>query len=542
MKWMASSIRNKILVLLLLATLLIVAIVGYIGNYLSAQIQLQNQHEKDVASLLHEQAQLMFHFKTQIQEWKNVLLRGHNAEKLDKYWSQFEAEEDKVQQLLERMEKASIFPAELLPLLQQFKAEHQKMSKGYQKGHKAYIDGGKDHKVGDSAVQGVDRQADKLLIELNTKMTEWAKQQTSDTEQHVLQDIRWAMTAVLIVIVIVGLILLRQINRQLVQPTNILEQHFHRISEGALSESIAVKRDDEIGQLANSASRLQTFLRDMLGSIGLVSSDLNTISNDLNKVSEDIVDVTATQHSRTDAVSTAMHEMTATAQDVSQHANNAAAAAEQADQSTNEGLQVMQEAVSKIKLLAKEMASMGSIIDELQENTANIGTVVTVINGIAEQTNLLALNAAIEAARAGEQGRGFAVVADEVRTLAQRTQDSTTEIQTIIENVQAGAKKAVGAMESSSAHTDESVIQVEQAGNSLQAISNAVANIREMNLQIATAAEEQTAVADDISRNIVDIASIADHTNGQSRHLSELGQQMVGLSDQLSQLVAKFKL
>ncbi|WP_373351071.1 methyl-accepting chemotaxis protein [Pseudomonas chlororaphis] len=245
------------------------------------------------------------------------------------------------------------------------------------------------------------------------------------------------------------------------------------------------------------------------------------------------------QFNRTDQVATAMNEMSATAQEVARHAADAARAADDADQSAQQGEQVMQGTIHTITLMRGEIANTAEVIRRLEADSERIGKVLEVIRGIAEQTNLLALNAAIEAARAGEAGRGFAVVADEVRSLAQRTAASIIEINQIIQSVQTGALDAAHAIESGQARSDASVEQVTQAGAMLERITEAVEAIRDMNRQIATAAEEQTSVAEDISRNLTEITSIASTNLDNVQRTERASQNLHELSGQLNEVTAR---
>ncbi|WP_425299793.1 methyl-accepting chemotaxis protein [Pseudomonas asplenii] len=231
--------------------------------------------------------------------------------------------------------------------------------------------------------------------------------------------------------------------------------------------------------------------------------------------------------------------MSATAQEVARHAAAAAGAADEADRSAQQGELVMRSTIQTITRMRTEISTTATVIRQLESDSGRIGKVLEVIRGIAEQTNLLALNAAIEAARAGEAGRGFAVVADEVRSLAQRTAASILEINQIIQSVQTGAVDAAQAIEGGQARSDESVEQVTEAGAMLERITAAVEAIRDMNRQIATAAEEQTSVAEDISRNLTEITAIASTNLDNVKRTEAASTNLHGLSGQLNEVTAR---
>ena len=244
------------------------------------------------------------------------------------------------------------------------------------------------------------------------------------------------------------------------------------------------------------------------------------------------------QLAETELVATAVHEMTATAQDVARNATQAAEAASHADQSAHQGRQVVQQTSAAIAALASEIGRAAGVVQSLAKDSENIDAILVAIRGIAEQTNLLALNAAIEAARAGEQGRGFAVVADEVRNLAQKPQQATEEIQSMIRQLQQGTREGVKVMEQSQAKTDDSEAQADQAAHSLEAITQAVSVINDMNTQIASAAEEQSAVAEDINHNVSNIGQVANEVAGGA---DEASAALPRLAEQQRRLINQFK-
>ena len=264
-------------------------------------------------------------------------------------------------------------------------------------------------------------------------------------------------------------------------------------------------------------------------------------ANELSATSEETNEQVRRQKAETDQVATAMNEMTATVQEVARNAADAAAAAQTSDQDAAAGRDVVQKTVATINNLSSQVDSAADVVGRLSQDAEEISKVLDVIGGIADQTNLLALNAAIEAARAGEQGRGFAVVADEVRTLASRTQDSTHEIQQMIERVQGGTREAVQAMEDGRGRVHESVEQVNLAGESLNAIKQSISHISDMNTQIASAAEEQSTVAEEINRNIVNITGVLEETSSGSDQIRHAAEELSKLASEQQLRVGHFK-
>ncbi len=312
--------------------------------------------------------------------------------------------------------------------------------------------------------------------------------------------------------------------------------------EGDLSLRLEVEGKDEIGALASSLNQFLDKLHNLISKLANTSSQVSESANELSNLNTLAQNKIVTQHSSIDMVATAMNEMSATVQDVAKSASVAASAAQKADKDAQQGKELVNTSAESIQELAKDVDRAADAINALAEDTEAVGTVLDVIRGIAEQTNLLALNAAIEAARAGEQGRGFAVVADEVRTLAGRTQESTTEIQAIIERLQGRAQNAVSVMDTGKTNAQTSVNQAELAGESLVAITDAVTSISDMNTQIASAAEEQSSVSDEINRNIVEISTAADETAQISSNALQNSQTMTEHVQSLDQIVGNFKL
>jgi len=352
-------------------------------------------------------------------------------------------------------------------------------------------------------------------------------------------------TAVLVGIatLILGALIAAFIARLIVVPLNRAVGAMNEIAEGDgdLTQRLDESGNNEISRLAHAFNSFAEKVRGMVSQVYGSTTQLASAAEEMSLVMEETKRDTLQQQSETSQVVTAMNEMTATVQEVARHATEAASAANKADHASVDGKKVVLSTMNAIEALSSEVHSAANVISQLEKDSENIGTVLDVIKGIAEQTNLLALNAAIEAARAGEQGRGFAVVADEVRTLASRTQQSTQEIQTMIENLQVGAQTAVKVMDESRAKAEDSVTQAAKAGGSLEDITHSVSLINDMNTQIATAAEEQSAVAEEINRNIVNISEIVDRTADGANQTSVASEELASLAAQLQQLVNQFK-
>ena len=320
----------------------------------------------------------------------------------------------------------------------------------------------------------------------------------------------------------------------------VIVNAMHAMSKGDLTYKINVEGKDEFAWMCWEYSQgrkgFSNLVKEILGSAG----QLAAAAEELSAITEQANNGVMRQQGEIDQVATAMNEMSATVSEVSNNAANAANAAQEADDSAKDGWSVVNTTVETINNLASEVERTSEVIENLKGDSISIGTVLDVIRDIAEQTNLLALNAAIEAARAGEQGRGFAVVADEVRTLASRTQQSTREINDMIERLQNGANQAVSVMEMGRAKAEESVEQAAKAGEALQSITSVVDNIKSMNMQIASAAEEQSSTAEEINRNIVNISEVAQETADGSSQTATASDQLAKLASGLQTQVAKF--
>ena len=331
------------------------------------------------------------------------------------------------------------------------------------------------------------------------------------------------------------------ITRQITVPLRETLAVVDRIASGDLTQNLRVTRRDELGVLQQGIARMGTTLRELISGIRDGVSQIASAAEELSAVTEQTSAGVNSQKIETDQVATAMHEMTATVQEVARNAEQASQAAAAADNEAREGDTVVNQSIDQIERLAVEVGRSTEAMAVLQQESDKIGSVMDVIKAVAEQTNLLALNAAIEAARAGDAGRGFAVVADEVRGLAQRTQKSTEEIQTLVAALQSGTQHVATVMQNSRTLTDSSVTLTRHAGTSLQGITRTVSNIQSMNQQIAAAAEQQSAVAEEISRSIVNVRDVSEQTAAASDETAKSSVELARLGNQLQEMVSHFK-
>ncbi|OOL36068.1 methyl-accepting chemotaxis protein [Pseudomonas sp. FSL W5-0299] len=341
---------------------------------------------------------------------------------------------------------------------------------------------------------------------------------------------------------LVGLIAAWVITRLIVAPLRSVIRVAQQIAAGDLSATVEVTRRDEIGQLMQAMQQMGAGLSTIVSGLQAGIEQLASSAQSLSAVTEQTNLEVSSQKEETEQVATAMNQMTATVHDVARNAEEAAQAAQTADGKVESGQQVVRQSMARIEQLADSATSASSSIESLSAEIQNIGTVLSVIKSVAEQTNLLALNAAIEAARAGEQGRGFAVVADEVRALAKRTQQSTEEIERLVSALRSAAQSSVQQIQNSGELVKLAVSDALQTESALGSIAAAVSLIQQMNQQIAAAAEEQSSVAEEINRSVTSIRASADQSSLAMRGNAASSIELAQLGVELKGMVGHFRL
>jgi methyl-accepting chemotaxis protein len=378
-----------------------------------------------------------------------------------------------------------------------------------------------------------------LVTEQKTATELTSKKLLDDVADTIILEIGMLITGIIIALGagwIISYIITKPLNNTVHAMREIAE------GDGDLTSRLSVKGSDEISEMAKGFNHFVGKVQETISEVSGSTTQLASAAEEMSLITTETRDGTSKQQNETDLVATAMTEMASTVQEVSNNATAAADAAQQADAKASEGNRIVSETINLIDALAGEIEKASQVINKVERDSESIGSVLSVIQGIAEQTNLLALNAAIEAARAGEQGRGFAVVADEVRTLASRTQESTQEIQSMIESLQSGTQSAVEVMALSREKAKTTVEQASEAGLALESITSAVGEINHMNNQIAESARQQGEVAEEININIVNITDIATQTADGTEQLAAASGQLATLSSNLQMLVSRFKI
>lgn len=375
------------------------------------------------------------------------------------------------------------------------------------------------------------------LIQYNIHGAESAAQTSSDVADEVRLEISASLVLILGALIGIALWLTRSIVVPLADAVVVAE----RVAQGDLTQAVQVAGQDEPAMLLHALERMQDDLRETIRKIAASSDQLASASEELYAVTEDTSRGLHQQNAEIEQAATAVNQMTAAVEEVANNAVSTADASKGADQTTQQGREQVNQALASIEHLVSDVTDTAGQIEQLASGASEISRVLDVIGTIAGQTNLLALNAAIEAARAGEAGRGFAVVADEVRALAHRTQESTVEIEQMIVGIQSGTGQAVGAMHSSQQRATGTLQLAQAAGQALEVIAEAIAAINQRNLVIASASEEQAQVAREVDRNLVNIRDLSLQTSAGANQTSAAAQELSRLAVDLNGMVAKFK-
>ena len=376
------------------------------------------------------------------------------------------------------------------------------------------------------------------LADINNKMALATNQQAKDQYNLAFDLVVGLLVIATTLTLWFAWLLTRSITLPIAQALDAAEE----IAEGNLTRPIKVDGDDEAGRLLAAMAKMQDKLRDTLQRIAGSATQLASAAEELNAVTDESARGLTQQNNEIEQAATAVNEMTSAVEEVARNAVSTSEASRNATTSAGDGRDLVQETVSAIERMSGDVQATATLIGDLANESRDIGKVLDVIRGLADQTNLLALNAAIEAARAGEAGRGFAVVADEVRALAHRTQQSTSEIERMIGSIQAGTEHAVDSMRNSTERAESTLNIAKGAGMSLDTINTAIVEINERNLVIASAAEEQAQVAREVDRNLVNIRDLSVQSATGAGQTSAASSELSRLAVDLNGMVGRFRL
>ncbi len=473
----------------------------------------------------------------QVQQWLTDISATRGRDGLNDGFDEAENNAGKFRSLVDELialdsEHAARYQA-MLPVFNAYYDVGKQMAQ-------AYIDEGPVG--GNQMMAQFDEVAAKIAEEVDgflAGVTEETASALSAQQEMATSTGRSAVIGSLIVLLGIGLVYFI-ISRALACLPKVVGE-LQRVADGDLTSSIDVTREDEIGDLMRGLQAMQKRLREMISHITNTTAQLSAAAEKMSVVTRQTSNTIQQQQSETGQVATAMNGMTVTVQEVARNIADTVHATNDANSETSAGGKVVEQTIQSIQQLAEQIETASKVIHQVEQDSDSISTVLDVIKSIAEQTNLLALNAAIEAARAGEQGRGFAVVADEVRTLASRTQESTEEINQMIDKLQSGSRQAVKVMSLSQEQTQSAVEKASAAGTSLATIADTVGRINDMSIQIANAAEKQSAVSEKIGHNIVKISDMSAETAMGSTQTAEASQDLAVMATQLQALVEKFR-
>lgn len=500
-----NSLGSLILTPVLLGFTCLIAINLYSINLLYSQLNQFKAIEGELLSAERKTYDTLSLFKTQVQEWKNVLLRGDDVQLREKYWESFKQHERLINQSVIELTQRAQLPNDITLLLREFLIAHEKMSIAYREGFVAYADSEFDPRKGDKLVRGIDREPSRQLKAAASAMRQVATQEITVLYQDTEDKIHVLLVLGLILIVLMFFSVVYILQHFVIAPTHQIIEHINGIAHCQYNVPLNVKSNTEIGKLADSARELQHRLHTSVEELALVESSVTGAFSSLQTVGVRITEGADRQSATTVQLSNGVENLASITHQMADVADNVLTTSETIRDDVDQCSRVFKETNQGISELVREIDEATHNIQSLQQKSENINQVVEAINEIANQTNLLALNAAIEAARAGEHGRGFSVVADEVRDLASKTQESTLEIQSILNDFRSGTEAAVTVMQAGTELSRRNAREASDATDTLVTLADRMKNLTNVAHDLSNAASEQNTTLHEMSAAVMDV-------------------------------------
>jgi len=488
------------------------------------------QAERDVNATLNT-------FKTQVQEWKNTLLRGHNNDDREKYWSRFQKREAEIKQQFSQMLANPVVSDKAKADIRKFQTAHAYMAEKYREGYAAFIASGFDPKVGDSYVRGIDREPAKLLESIADEIANQSALAITDLKDGTRRMLWLILFAAIVLSLLSVVYVISRLRSQVINPTREVAACISNLATSQYDYPLTYSSGHELGILADSARALQSKLKSSVTQLHQTELEMERAFIALGDVGQSIMDGAVEQRDASLSLDATTDKLKGIVQNLVAITDQVAVATRNSEENVASCYSTFERANAGFKQLAKTVTESSDIVSDLQSRSKNILKVVNVINEIADQTNLLALNAAIEAARAGEHGRGFAVVADEVRALAAKTQQSTKEINDILSSFEAEARGAVLAMEEGKQLSDSNAAE---AAIALQTLNNVVDDIKEtasVVVALNEAADEQEAVLSQVESIIANVVASSDRFHKLAQR-DDMAESMKSMSVNVEKVVS----
>ncbi len=533
------SVLGKLSGISAIGMLFIIAAAAFALSQLWGAVQDYHVQEEQVIQELDAGLGLQAGLFNQIVSWKNYLLRSDSAADRSRYRSELESSMEAVRGHLARLDSL-LTDAAARSHLAQVEQAHRVLSENMSEGQEAVASGRVSALDMDESMEGATAPVTEALDALIHAVEERAAERAAAIESSALGNLYTALASMGTVLLLAGLGVFWLVRRSVVVPLQDIDTDLKRMADGDFSKAVTARSGDEIGRLAVSAERLRRDIGGILAELRDSSAQVAAAAEELSTVGDQTTEGVDRQRADTDDVAAAMNEMSTTVQEVARNASQTSDTARGLRESTDTGRQTVRSNREAVDAVNDAIEEVSRVVEGLNAQAEDIGEVIEVITDVAGQTNLLALNAAIEAARAGDAGRGFAVVAEEVRGLAQKTQASTGRIESIVENLRAGATDAMNGMNAGQDRAKTAIERAREASEAFESIEAGANQIVDYTDQIATATEEQSSVSDEINRNISNISSIARDSAASVTQLATAGRELTQLAGELQRMSQRF--